>query len=240
MRTAYKMLAGNLLAILLMGVLTIGTVTAEDGVHKGGQPEATANSQQAASQSGNNYVFVTPEGGSLSVLARRAVQIFDQENNSISLTSAQSMYIEANVVKELGDRYLEIGEKVSISRDRILALAQQSQSLSTTDTAAWQEYANNVDFNVGSIAPESAPKPDPESDKKSDEQADKKDDSSKKVDQQGQGSSQLPGWGVIAAIAAIGAAVYFLNPNRRVTTTGTTPAERTSRKPAAAARKRKK
>jgi hypothetical protein len=150
------------------------------------------------------------------------------------------MYIEANVVKELGDRYLEIGEKVSISRDRILALAQQSQSLSTTDTAAWQEYANNVDFNVGSIAPESAPKPDPESDKKSDEQADKKDDSSKKVDQQGQGSSQLPGWGVIAAIAAIGAAVYFLNPNRRVTTTGTTPAERTSRKPAAAARKRKK
>jgi hypothetical protein len=66
MRTAYKMLAGNLLAILLMGVLTIGTVTAEDGVHKGGQPEATANSQQAASQSGNNYVFVTPEGGSLS------------------------------------------------------------------------------------------------------------------------------------------------------------------------------
>lgn len=240
MRTAYKVLAGNLLAILLMGVLATGVVSAQGEVNKSGQPEAAANSQQAASQSDDNYVFVTPEGGSLSVLARRAVQIFDQDNTSVSLTPAQAMYIEATLVKELGDRYLEIGEKVSISRDRIVALAQQSQSLGAADAAAWQEYANNVDFNVGSVTAESTPKTEPESDKKPSEQTDKKDDDNKKGGQQGQGSSKLPGWGVVAAIAAIGAAVYFLNPTRRTSVTSTKPAEKTSRKPSAPARKRKK
>lgn len=108
-----------------------------------------ANNQQS------DYAFTTPVSCSLSLLTRRALQLYDENAEDIALSPAQAMFTETNVVKQMGDRWLEVGEKVTIQRSLIDNYAKQSQSLTPEQVAAWQYYANQADFNVSDIKTDS-------------------------------------------------------------------------------------
>lgn len=221
MRTAHKMYLSSLITAMVFGLSGPSLIFAH-GAESHDEGKGSTNAQQDDNQAGTttaaNYVFVTPEGGSLSLIARRAIQLYDQENTSLALSQAQALYVESHLVAELGDRYLEIGEKITVSKDRLAAIAKESQALSATDLTGWQAYATDVDFNVAGINPEglAAATPageNPEKEKqKSDEAASSEE---KKDEQQSARRESLPDWGVLAAIIAIGAAVYFLNPIRK-------------------------
>ena len=246
MRTAYKVLASSLLVVTVLAVSpTVSAHGNEDG-HDGKDKEVAATTEgQKSSTGATGYTFITPEGGSMSVLTRRAIQLHDQEDTNLSLSPAQAAFVEATLVQELGNRYLEIGERFTVPKDRLAALAKQSQSLDTSTVAAWQEYADGTDFAVSQVSPESTPAssttdntqaqaPKNENDAKEDEgkQSAKED------------SSSLTPWGVFLAILAISTAVYVANP-RRKPTEAAAPAKSSrkpsaSRKPAATTRKRKK
>ncbi len=102
-----------------------------------------------------SYTYSTPAGCSLSLLTRRSLQLFDEEKTDLTLSPAQAMYAETNIVKQLGDRWLEVGEKVTIDRALVEDYSKKGLSLTSEQTSAWQYYADQADFNVASIKPES-------------------------------------------------------------------------------------
>jgi hypothetical protein len=214
MRTVHKVLTGSLLVVITM-LAHSGLAVAHDGQNH--DKETVAQSKSSNDTSTNDsYSFTTPEGGSMSVLARRAIQLYDQEDNSFNLTPAQAVYVEARLVNELGNRYLEIGEKISVAKSRIAALSKESLALDAASIAAWETYADTVDFNVSSIADQNTSTTTATTKIEDTKKADEDKDEHKSADKESDSSesSQL-NWGVLAAIAAIGAAVYFLNPSRK-------------------------
>ncbi len=105
----------------------------------------------------SSYVFKTPVGGSLSLAARRAIQLYDQSKDDVSLSPAQASYIEANIVEHLGGRYLEINEEVTIFVADIENFAEKSKALDAASIAVWQTYAAASDFSLNDLTPVTSP-----------------------------------------------------------------------------------
>jgi hypothetical protein len=117
--------------------------------HADGKGEEQAHSNQQ--QETDDYTFVAAKSQSLSVLVRRALQLYDEQNTDLSLTTAAAMYAETNIVKRMGSRWLHIGEHVTIQRSIVEEFAQKSQQLSAARLAAWQTYANRATFELDHI-----------------------------------------------------------------------------------------
>ncbi len=100
-----------------------------------------------------SYEFVTEPGCSLSLLTRRALQLYDQQNEDVSLTPAAAMYAETNIVRRLGSRLLEIGERVKIDQPLLDEFVQKSKTLSPETLAAWDTYATSANFELSDITP---------------------------------------------------------------------------------------
>jgi hypothetical protein len=139
---------GVLTSLLLLTVLVLSPLTV--AAHESDEEHAHDNGTQTS----RSYEFETPAGGSLSLLVRRAVQLYDQQNQDITLSPAQAIYAETNIVKALGERPLEVGEKVTVPGDRIEEFVKKSQDLSEAQTARWAVFAATADFDqVASLNP---------------------------------------------------------------------------------------
>ncbi len=124
--------------------------------HQEDAPRRNPTTQKPADTPGL-YTYTTPAGSNLSLLARRSLQLLNQGTQNVSISPAQAMFVETNVVKQLGDRWLEVGEKVTIEKSLLEEYARKSQTLTTEQLAAWQAYADQTDFNLSSINPDVAP-----------------------------------------------------------------------------------
>lgn len=241
MRTAYKLLATSLLLITVLVVSPDISAHGDEAHETKGSEKTSTSSEQPSS---SNYSFVTPEGGSMSVLTRRAIQLFDEADSSLSLTPAQAAYVEATLVQELGNRYLEIGERFTVPKDRLAALAKQSLALDSSTAAAWQEYAGNIDFAVNQIAPENQPVAPAEGKKQSSSHENETEPSNDMDEKDSPSYSMRTSWIVFLTILAVSTGVYVAQLRRRsaepVVAAKPTRKKASAKKTATTSRKRKK
>lgn len=98
------------------------------------------------------YEYVARPGDSLSILARKSLQLYAKAKN-IELSPATTMYCENNVATRLGNRRLEINERVSIPFDLLQQYIVSSRSLNAGQLAAWDNYARNTSFDLSDLHP---------------------------------------------------------------------------------------
>lgn len=171
------------------------------------EAEQTDNAAATAQQS-EDYKFVTPAGGSLSELVRRALQLFDASNNDLNLSEPQAMFAEASIVNNLGPRLLEIGEEISVPVAVIEQFTAESQSLSEPQQANWKVYSDNADFEtVSTIVAQTLPTSTIESTNESTEET-----TDANTTEESTNDSSSSNWWWVVAVAAIAGIVYFMVP----------------------------
>jgi hypothetical protein len=154
-RLTNLILAGSLLAVQLFLAVPLANAHDNEAAHDHEPSKNAAQTEERQSQDRTKtgaYEFVTPKGGSLSLLTRRALQLYDQNREDIELTPAAAMYAETNIVQAMGSRLLEIGERVRIERPLLDRFTDRSQSLSRQTLAAWSNYASQADFSISNIS----------------------------------------------------------------------------------------
>jgi hypothetical protein len=93
------------------------------------------------------YEATVAPGDSMTTLTRRALLAYDQEHNDVTLSPATLIYCETKIVRGLGARLLEVGEQFTLPVATIQDYVTRSKNLSATQVAAWQTYAERVDFS---------------------------------------------------------------------------------------------
>ena len=83
-------------------------------------------------------------------MVRKSVQIYGFDK-AVELSGAQIVYLETNLTQLAGSPELEIGETVTISKATIAEWAEKAKTLTEVQTAAWQVYADRVDFNTDNV-----------------------------------------------------------------------------------------
>jgi len=107
--------------------------------------EITTDNAQAQS-----YDYIAQPGDSYSLMARKAAQTYGIET-STNLSGAQIIFVETNLTKAVKSPRLNLGEKVSISRQLVSEWSEKAKSLTETQQAAWQVYANYANFNTNAV-----------------------------------------------------------------------------------------
>lgn len=127
----------------------------------GGFPQDTYAQNEDADTSGQVDSFVPEEyeyevksGNNLTILVRRALQLFDQAKAEIQLSEAQMIYCETNIVQSMGAPDLIYpGDAIKVDAEQVADFAASSQDLTPAQTAAWQFYADQADFELAEIQP---------------------------------------------------------------------------------------
>lgn len=115
-----------------------------------GQPDPSSQGTPTA------YEYVSQRNNNLTLLVRRSLQLYDEGNDQISLSEAQIIYAETNIVQQLGSFQLDIGQAVGVPAELVAQYAQSSQSLSQAQLNAWTRYAARADFTLPDIEPTNA------------------------------------------------------------------------------------
>lgn len=129
------------LFILVAALLTVGKTTAH---------------AQAAEEPNNNqpaavvYSYSAQPGDSYSLIARKAVQTYGIKNK-VNLSQAQIIFVETNLTKAANSPELQKSEKVEIKEDQIKEWVDKAGSLTDTQKAAWDVYAQHANFNTDNV-----------------------------------------------------------------------------------------
>ena len=145
-----------LLTLILWGGVFVFGLRATSLAHESEEhldAEVTAEEQHSSPAVSQDYQYNTPAGCSLSLLTRRSLQLYDQGNDSVTLSEPQIIFAETNIVKRLGGRLLNIDERVTIEQALVEEFAQKSQSLSPKATVAWARYARLANFSLDYLSP---------------------------------------------------------------------------------------
>ena len=111
----------------------------------------TADEAMEASQTPTDvYAFVAQKADSYTKMARKAVQIFGIDNK-VELSGAQIVYIETNLTLLANSPELNLGQSVSITKATVNEWVEKAKQLTDAQKAAWQVYADRVDFNTNSV-----------------------------------------------------------------------------------------
>lgn len=127
------------------------TTTTEETVHV----DTTGDDNIAIIPASYNYI-VQP-CGNMSVLVRRSVTLYDEGNDSIELTQAQVLFVETNVVQQMGPRLLDINENFEVSTSLMENYIAQAPGLSAAAINAWDGYASTANFALDDITPTNVP-----------------------------------------------------------------------------------
>lgn len=98
-----------------------------------------------------DYRYTARPCDSLTKLVRRSVMIYDANNKLLALTKARIIYVETNIVQDMGAYLLDIGDNVVISGQLIASYVNKSFNLSVNQLKAWQRYVPSVDFELSNI-----------------------------------------------------------------------------------------
>lgn len=116
--------------------------------------ESAPTEDEQSSESDAAFEYTAEECDTLTHMVRQSLILFDEANDDVSLSHEQIIYAETNAVAEIGPRYLDIGEMVSIDSNVIEKFAKSSQGLSADQIAAWTPYTSNVNFSLASVKPD--------------------------------------------------------------------------------------
>lgn len=94
--------------------------------------------------------YTAQAGDSQTIFARDAINHYASEND-VKLSDEQRIYAETNLVKKMGDRYLEIGEEVTIKQADIKSVVDNAGGLNEEAKAAWSPYAATVDYSSDTL-----------------------------------------------------------------------------------------
>lgn len=125
------------------------SVSAHETGEEHEETEVTQNAPDEVSVA-DTLNYVAQPGDSYSLMARKSVQTFGIES-STNLSGAQIIFVETNLTKAAGSPKLNLGEKVSISRELVKEWSEKAKSLTEVEQAAWQVYANNANFNTNNV-----------------------------------------------------------------------------------------
>lgn len=208
MRVVLKVLTISLLCAGIWSVAgTAPTVRAHEG-----EDHSQSETTESGADTAPTYEYVTPRSCSLSLLARRSLQLHDSSSDDVKLSEAQIIYAETNLVRDLGGRWLEIGERVSIPADAVANYAEKSQSLNKAKIAAWQYYANQANFSISEIKPVKEVAVANDEDKTPAE--DKKDDAEEESAAKKTGS-QTAFWWLLGGAVIVGGTYYYWDNGKR-------------------------
>lgn len=110
-------------------------------------PTEATDAVTVAASTNSTYVYAAQPGDSYSVLARKAIQTYGLKNKT-TLSPTQIIAAEAFLTTQAGSPNLNEAQQVTISIDSVKSAVDNAQKLSTNDLAAWNVYAQNVDFNT--------------------------------------------------------------------------------------------
>lgn len=185
-------------AAVVAGVflLNTGSISAHEGED---------HSEQSA------HTYTAKAGDSQTIFARDAINSYAKDKD-IKLSNEGRIYAETNLVKKMGDRYLEIGEKVAIDQSDVKSVIDSADKLTTSEKAAWQPYAATVDFSTETLSNltgepgESSASSTDDADVDKEDKADDKNDESDKKDKESENSpwyTNVFTWILIVAAAII-------------------------------------
>lgn len=156
-QNSLKLVTVSVIAIL-MALFFVSTLNVS--AHETGEPhEETAETENAEdtvaveseeAPAVESFEYTAQPGDSYSLIARKAVQVNGFET-STSLSEAQIIYVESNLTVLAGSPELEVGEKVSISKELVRQWSDKAKELTDAQQALWQVYADNANFNTDSV-----------------------------------------------------------------------------------------
>lgn len=135
-----KLIATAVFAMFL-GVVSVGVM---------GAPVSAAEKTMTTATAPEAYGYVAQEGDSYTLIARKAVQTYGKIFK-VELTLGQVIFAETHLTQGAGSPMLTVGEKVSIKEATVKEWVQKAQKLTTSEKAAWQSYAQFVDFNTDKV-----------------------------------------------------------------------------------------
>lgn len=108
---------------------------------------ATVNAaeEDVPTQSSSSYNYTATSGDSYTKLARMSILEYDKSNDEVLLDAAEVTAAETYLTQDAGSPYLEINQKVEISKDKVAQFVKQATELSDSSKKAWQRYANKSD-----------------------------------------------------------------------------------------------
>lgn len=158
----------------------------------------------------DSYDYIVAPNDNMSILVRRSVTLYDEGNDSVKLTEAQVIFVETNVVQEMGPRLLDVHEEFEVSRLLIEKYVAQTADLSAATEQAWGGYAKSATFILDDITPTNVPLNDDGSlDTDYTAPVVQKD-----TEQQPTESSSTPAYWWIIGLAAIAGLTFILMPNQ--------------------------
>ena len=158
-QTSFKIMTGSVLAVLtaLLFVTAI-SVSAQEAI----EPVTDTTQEESAPAEGTEAVsvetpavvesfeYIAQSGDSYTLMARKAVQTSGFETGA-NLSEAQIIYVESNLTVLAGSPELNLGEKVTISKELVKQWSEKAKELTDAQQARWQVYANNANFNTNSV-----------------------------------------------------------------------------------------
>lgn len=145
------------LVLVAAGAVTLLFLGAFSGSANAQTEEPAPEGTESAQSDGfvpETYEYTVETGNNVTLLVRRALQLFDQAKTDIALSQAQALYCETNIVQAMGAKDLIYpGEKITVDSKSVEQFANSSQQLTAAQVAAWQVYADQADFELDNIAP---------------------------------------------------------------------------------------
>lgn len=156
-QNSLKLVTVSVIAIL-MALFFVSTLNVS--AHETGEPHEetaeTAEAEDTATTEGEeataveSFEYTAQPGDSYTLMARKAVQTSGFETGT-NLTEAQIIFVESNLTVLAGSPKLNLGEKVSISKELVKQWSEKAKELTDAQKAKWQVYANNANFNTNSV-----------------------------------------------------------------------------------------
>jgi hypothetical protein len=97
------------------------------------------------------YEFTAQNGNSMSVLTRKAIQLYDQKTEDLSLPEPCIIAAETKIVQSLGPRWLALGEQFIVDESMVAEYARQASQLTEEQRSAWKVYSDNADFELADV-----------------------------------------------------------------------------------------
>jgi len=153
MKLSAKLKLATFLTLLAAVPFVAGMYSERVSAHGGEHTEvAQALDQKAPEQApaSDTYTYVAQPGDSYSLMARKAIQTYGIVNKA-NLSPAQIIYAETLLTQEANSPHLIRGQQVTIKVATVKNWVDKAGALSDTAKAAWQVYANGVDFNTNRV-----------------------------------------------------------------------------------------
>ena len=98
-------------------------------------------------QSAGTYDYVASGGDNLSYVVRDSINRYCNDNGE-DLNAAQRIYAETNTVNDMGAYWLDVNQDVHVSKAKLKDYIGSSKSLTPSQQAAWQKYADTTSIQA--------------------------------------------------------------------------------------------